>query len=226
MATNNHARIGSRFFAIVLLGLLTEVAVAADTDTGTGGRQDDAPSNVSTAPSSSQTSPSGDAASETAAKNTEDIDTRITVRPHHPGDKPGKVGEVKAKFSLSGVKNPHRRVFSASGANKQTVRNAVSIAVGQRELLDRRPGEHPFVMPAPHLPAGAVGVVGNTTAGIAKTDSGLVRQIIVPPSASQTSLNRGISGTTARHRGISPASIGGPARTTAGLDGTTIRPTH
>jgi len=223
MPTNNHARIGYWVFAAVLFGLVTQGAFADDIEAG--GNHGNTTSNASAAPGGSQVPSSEATVSETTTKNTDDIDTRITVQPHHPGNRPGKVGEVKAKFSLPGVKNPHRRVFSASGANKQTVRNAVSIAVGQRELLDRHPGEHPFMMPAPHLPAGAVGVVGNTTVGIAKTDSGLVRQIIVPPSASQTSLNRGISGTTARHR-ISSAGIGGPARTATGLDGTTIRPPH
>jgi hypothetical protein len=224
---NNHATIGSWFFAIMLLGLATEVTFAEDTEAG--GRQgnvtSNAPSNVSAAPGGSQVPPSGDVASETAAKNTEDIDTRITVQSRHAGSKPAKAGEVTVKFSLSGVKNLHRRVFSASGASNRMVRNAVSVPVNQHDLLDRHAGEHSLTtVPAQHIPAGAVGVVGNTAVGIGKPDSGLVHQIIVPPSASPTILNRGISGTTARHRGVGSTGIGGPGRTATGLDGTTFRP--
>ena len=224
MTAGNHARVGSRVFAIIWLGLLTQVAFAEDS--GAGGRQGGATSNVSAAPSGSQTLPAGNAVSETAAKNTDAIDTRISVQTRRPGNKSGKAGEVTAKFSLPGVKNPHRRVFSASGASNRTVRNAVSVPVNQHDLSDRQVGAHPLIVPAQHLPAGQIGVVGSTALGIAKSDSGVVRQIIVPPRASPTTPNRGIGGTTAMHRGVSAVSIGGPARTATGLDGATIRPAH
>jgi hypothetical protein len=224
MPTNNHARIGYWVFAAVLFGLVTQGAFADDIEAG--GNHGKTTSNASAAPGGSQAPSSEATVSETTTKNTDDIDTRITVQPRGAGTKPGKVGETKAKFSLSGVKNPHRRVFSASRANKQTVRNAVSVPISQHELLDRHGGEHSFTAPTQHFPAATTGVVANTTVGVAKSDSGLVHQIIVPPSASPTILNRGISGTTARHRGFSSANIGGPARTATGLNGTTIRPAH
>jgi hypothetical protein len=225
MFANSHARIGSRFFAIVLLGLLPQIAFAEDTEAG--GHQGNATSNAAAAPNGSRASSSEDAVSESAAKNTDDIDTRISVQPRHTGNKPGKAGEAKVKFNLSGVKNPHRRVFSASRANKQAVRNAVSVPITPHEVFDRQGSEHAFIAPTQHLPAATIGAIGNTTIGIAKTESGLVHQMIVPPSASPTVLNRNLNGTSAGHRGITSAGIGGPARTaTTGLNGTTIRPPH
>jgi hypothetical protein len=221
MFANSHARIGSRFFAIVLLGLLPQMAFAEDT--AAGGHQGNATSNAAGAPSGSGASFS----EESAAKNTDDIDTRISVQPRHTGNKPGKAGEAKVKFNLSGVKNPHRRVFSASRANKQAVRNAVSVPISQHEMLERQGSEHAFTAPTQHLPAATIGAIGNTTIGIAKTESGLAHHVIVPPSASPTMLNRNLNGTSASHRGVTSAGIGGPARTaTTGLNGTTIRPPH
>lgn len=226
MFESDHTKIGSRFLAIMLLGLLTQAAFAEDTEAG--GHQGNASSNVSAAPSGSQAPASEGAASETAPKNAEDIDTRITVQPRHTGNKPGTAAGAKVKFSLSGVKNPHRRVFSASRTNKQPVRNAVSVPIGSHEMLDRQGGEHAFTVPAQHVPAATIGAIGNTTVGIAKTKSGLAHQMIVPPSASPTTLNRNLNGSNAGHRGVTVAAgIGGPARTAAtGLNGTTIRPPH
>ncbi len=225
MFANSHARIGSRFFAIMLLILLPQISFAEDT--AAGGHEGSATSDAAAAPSGSEASSSADAVSESAAKNADDIDTRISVQPRHTGNKPGKAGEAKVKFNLSGVKNPHRRVFSASRANKQAVRNAVSVPISQHEMLDRPGSEHPFTAPTQHLPAATIGAIGNTTIGVVKTESGLAHHMIVPPSASPTILNRNLNGTSASHRGVTSAGIGGPARTaTTGLNGTTIRPPH
>lgn len=88
----------------------------------------------------------------------------------------------------------------------------------------KRAGEHPLSASMSHPPASAIGVVGHTALGMAKSDSGLVHQFVVPPSASPTMLNRGISGTNTSHRGVSSAGIGGPAKTVVGINGTAIRP--
>ena len=230
MLTNNHSRVGNSLFAVMLLGLLTQAAFAEDTDAGR--HEGNSTSNLSAAPSappsSAQTSSGENAASESTAKSADDIDTRISVQPRRTGTKPGKVGEARAKLSLPAVKNPHRRVFSASAASRQTVRNAVSVPVSQQELLERHAGEHPFAASTPHISAGAIGVVGNAGVGVAKPGAGLIRQTSLPPSPGVGSpmLNRGISGTSVGHRGVNPSGLGGPAKTAAGINGTTIRPTH
>ena len=222
MFANKDAGIGCRVFAIVLLGLLPQVAFAEDA--GSGGHRGDASSNVSAAPNGAQAPSSENAVSESAVKNTDDIDLRITVQPRHTGSKPAKAGAANVKFSLAGVKNPHRRVFSASRAYQQTQRNAVSVPISQHELLlDRRAGEHSLTLPTTHLPAATI---GNTTLGIVKSGAGIGHQIIVPPSASPTVLSRGISGTNAGRRSVNSVNIGGPARTAVGLNGTLMRPTH
>jgi len=183
-------------------------------------------SDSSVGPSGSQPPVSGDAVSG-VGPNANDIDTRITVQPHRrPGAKADTVGQAKAKFTLPTVKNPHRRVFSASGASNRTVRNTVSVPISQQELLERRAGEHPLSASTPHPTAGAIGVVGHTALGMAKSESGFVRQITVPRTASPIIVNRGISGTSAGRRGVSSAVIGGPAKTVAGINGTVIRPAH
>ncbi len=226
------------------LGLLTQAAFAADADASKHGgnptsnlsaapsaAQSSTPSaSQSAAPSPAQTSSGENAASESAAKSADDIDTRISVQSRRTGTKPGKVGEAKLTLSLPTVKNPHRRVFSASAASRQTVRNALSVPVSRQELLERHAGEHPFAASTPHISAGTIGVVGNTGVGVAKSDAGLIRQSSLPPSASPGGgsplLNRGISGTSVSHRGVNPSSLGGPARTATGINGTTIRPAH
>jgi hypothetical protein len=228
MPTSNHSRVGFWLFAMMLLGLLTQAAFADDADAGR--HEGDPSSKLSAAPSSAQTSSSENAASESATKSADDIDTRISVQTRRTSAKPGKVGEAKAKLSLPGVKNPHRRVFSASAVSRQTVRNAVGVPISQQELLERHAGEHPFAASTPHIPAGAIGVVGNTGVGVAKPDVGLIRQTSLPPSTSpgvnSPVVNRGISGTSMSHRGVGPSGLGGPAKTAAGINGTMIRPTH
>ena len=230
MLTDNHSRVGNSLFAVMLLGLLTQAAFAEDTDAGR--HEGNSTSNLSAAPSappnSAQTSSGENAASESTAKSADDIDTRISVQPRRTGTKPGKVGEARAKLSLPAVKYPHRRVFSASAASRQTVRNAVSVPVSQQELLERHAGEHPFAASTPHISAGAIGVVGNAGVGVAKPGAGLIRQTSLPPSPGVGSpmLNRGISGTSVGHRGVNPSGLGGPAKTAAGINGTTVRPTH
>jgi len=216
----------------MLLGLLGQAALAHAADAGKHKRSPAA--NLSVAPSNAAPSnsheSSEDKAPAAAAKGTEDIDTRISVQPHRAGTKSGKPGEAKTKLSLPGVKNPHRRVFSPVLASRRTVRNAVSVPVSQQELLERHAREHPFAASTPHIPAGAIGVLGNTGVGVAKPDAGLIRQTSSPPSASpgvnSAVVNRGISGTSMSHRGVSPSGLGGPAKTAAGINGTTIRPTH
>src|SRR5271170_4410297 len=138
MPTSNHSRVGFWLFAMMLLGLLTQAAFADDADAGR--HEGDPSSKLSAAPTSAQTSSSENAASESATKSADDIDTRISVQPRRTGTKPGKVGEARAKLSLPGVRNPHRRVFSASTVSRQTVRNAVSVPVSQQELLERHAG--------------------------------------------------------------------------------------
>jgi hypothetical protein len=86
-------------------------------------------------------------------------------------------------------------------------------------------------LPAPHLPTGpTMGVAGNGGYnGVVKPDTmptlhplgSLNTNSHVP-----TTLNRGVNGTSVARHGLVQAGIGGPAKTSAGLSGTTIRPVH
>ncbi len=241
MSTENRLRISACVLATVLLGALPTVQAVYAEEAGSGTRDSGASnsgtrdsaihggskgSDSSVGPSGSQPRGSGDAVSG-VSPNADDIDTRITVQPHRrPGAKVDTVGQAKGKFTVPTVKNPHRRVFSASGASNRTVRNTVSVPISPQELLERRAGEHPLSASVPHPPAGAIGMVGHTALGTAKSETGFGRQITVPRTASPIIVNRGISGTSAGHRGVSSAVIGGPAKTVAGINGTVIRPTH
>lgn len=222
---NNHSRLSTWFLATVLLGLLTQAAVARDADAGK--HEGNPTSNLSAAPNNSHES-GGDAASESAAKSVDDIDTRISVQPRRMSTKPGNAAGAKIKLSLPGVKNPHRRVFSAAVASR-AVRNAVSVPVSQHELLQLHASEHPFAATTSRIPAGGIGVVGNS--GIGKPDAASVRQTSLPPLSAGRGVglpivNRGINGTSMSHRGVSPSGLGGSAKTAAGINGTTIRPAH
>lgn len=159
-------------------------------------------------------------------KNSDPIDTRITVQPHRPGGKSGKAAEAKAKAESPALKNPHRRTFLASRTSDRTVRNAVGAPLAQHENTGRL-GEHhnfPNVVPSPAAKSAVA-------TAVAKPNSGLVRPSVLQLNASPTvtpiSSNRGaVNGSNLGHPGSGPARIGGPAKTVVGISGTAIQSPH
>ena len=227
MTKGNGMRIKSCLLAAVCLGfaLAHAPAFAADSDSA---KQDAGKiSNQPAERSVSQTSSSGgDGAGAADTKTGDDIDLRITVQPHRPAPKGNKAAETKPKFTIPGVKNAHRRVFSASLAVNRAARNAINAPlVGSQ--IDLRHGSEQTTI---HGPAGT-NIGAAPALGLARTEPVIrppiaqphVTTIVVPNTANHAS----ISGTGIGHRTAnSPAGLGGPAKTLAGINGTSVRPAH
>ena len=107
------------------------------------------------------------------------------------------------------------------------VRNAIGVAVGPHDNIAHRDGHvAPLVV---RSPVGTAGVSASASGGIA-TASGIPETnkfshpmappgVVPPPRGT-------ISGTGLVQRGSGPAQIGGPAKSFAGINGTSIRPKH
>ena len=231
MATMSGLKIGSCLLAIALFaGLMMRAGFAEEP--GSGARDDRKASNPSAAPNGSQPPSSEDAASGSSGKNSDPIDTSMSVPPRRLGAKPGKVGEAKGKVELPAVRNLHRRTFSASRASNQTVRNAIGAPVAQRESAERLGSEHVGLPIPPHVPAaGTIGTVGNAIGDLARREGNLDRpnslRLNATPIVRPTVWSRAaINGTNLNRRGVGASSVGGPAKTVAGINGTMVRPAH
>lgn len=181
-------------------------------------------------------SPDASAAEKNAAPasgeaNTEHIDTRITVQPHEPSNKSGKMGSTTNPIQPLKLVNPHRRTFSPSRAAHRMLPNALEAPNGRRLSLPQAEHfESSGVRPPPAI--GTAAGVGNASIGLAKPGSNFGREPmfrstrIAPLGAGAQTLNRGgIGGVSSSHHAIgsTTAGIGGPARTVGGINGTSIR---
>jgi len=113
-----------------------------------------------------------------------------------------------------------------SKASHQTARNAVSAPVPQRAGTEHPGGEHAIVLSAPHFGEGSIGGTGAHT-GLVKLEPAPVFPGSPNTNAhASTTLNRGINGTSVSHHGPVQAGIGGPSKTSGGLNGSTVRTVH
>ena len=168
--------------------------------------------------------------------NTEDIDTRITVQPHGPVGKSGKLGEKANPVQPLKLINPHRRTFSPSRAANRISPNASGIQNGQRQILQHGAGEHFESNGVRVIPnAGIANGVGNANINLAKPGGSLVREPIfrsstIPPLGVGAGSHSGVSigGPTSIHHavGARTVGIGGPAHMVNGINGTSIRESH
>lgn len=231
MSMENGLKVGACLLAIVLFGALPMQGAFAE-EAGSGVADKSKASPPSTESNSSQPASGEDATSGTGGKNSNPIDTRLGVQPHRPAAKPGKVGDAKTKFELPAVRNPHRRTFLASRPANRTVRNAVGAPVApQHESAERLGGEHVVSPVLPHNPAAATTIAIGSAAGLAKNAAPLEHPTNLQPNANQigglAALNRAtIGATSVSHRGVGPSSLGGPAKTVAGINGSTVRSPH
>jgi hypothetical protein len=210
-------RIGVYLLAVALFGALPVPAAFAEDADGTHNNGSGA--NPSAATGGSQAPSGEDAISASGGREPDDIDTRITVQPHRVNGKPDKATDLKAKPNAPAVKNLHRRTFSASRASTATVRNAISTPITSPQGVERQEGAHLY---APSISHGAAaGTSARPEVGIVRPN--VSQQFANPPAP--TFLNRGVGGTSVSRRG-GPSGIGGPAKTTVGINGSTIRPAH
>lgn len=157
-----------------------------------------------------------------SGKDLNGIDTRISVQPRRLGRR-DVVREGNSNVRLLTSRYPARRL-SAHSVSGRVTRDAIGVPVARQEGLEQRNG--------PHLPA----VVPNATNGAISSGagSGLAKNPGTPGGPPLNALgrpaafNRGtISGTNHSRPGFgSPPGIGGPAKSTAGISGTGIRPKY
>jgi hypothetical protein len=183
-------------------------------------------------------SPAGEnAAPPSSGANGEDIDTRITVQPHGPVGKSGKLGEKTNPIQPIKLINAHRRTFSPSRSAGHVTPNVLGVTGGQHPNLQQGPSEHFESKGVGATTAiGTAAGVGSANIGFAKPANNLGRPPIFrstglsPLSAGTKTLIRGgIGGPSSNRHTVglgTAAGIGGPARTATGINGTSIRATH
>lgn len=164
-------------------------------------------------------------------KEFEGIDTRITMQSRRPGGRQDKVRDVKPQVRLLASSKLHQRKLAFPRTSDRALRNAIGLPVAGHGSVQLHDGEHhdfPALVQRPA--AGAVGIAGSATGGLAKAEGGLDRPTILHPGASLIvgpALNRGtINGTSLVRPGVGLPGVGGPAKVVAGISGTTIRPKH
>ncbi len=189
--------------------------------------RDDGGSTLSAKPDGPHPPAGGNAAaakpSVPGGKDSDAIDTRITVQPRRLGRR-GEEGHIKPLAPR--VFRPRR--LSADEGSGLVARDAIGLPVAPHDGL-KGVGPRHHVPALGHNPAGApTGFGANASGGLARTGGApghlpLNANQIARPAA----LNRGaINGTTIVRPGFGPPSVGGPAKPVAGISGTTIRPKH
>jgi hypothetical protein len=210
MRRTDWANIGLCLLAVVLL-VVTAPRVSFAEESGSAAHD-------GSRPPSGENAAGGAGKSEPENKDSDRIDTRITVQPPAPAVRRDEAKELKAKVRSWAASNLRPHGSSAPTPSGGVVRNAIGMPVARHKDLKRRDGERPGAQ----LPAAAAGVnpsVGVDRPHIQKPNTGP----IVSPAAS----GRGtINGTGLIRPGHAPSGVGGPAKATAGISGTTIRPKH
>lgn len=159
-----------------------------------------------------------------AGGNAEGIDTRITVPPRRSGGGRDKIAGPKAVKLVPPRNLLARRAAVPSGA-EPVVRNAVGAVVLRHAGFEQHNGERSLTV----VPSSISGTSNPAASAIGRpvkslgpserpTTSLIVRPVVVNRSA--------INGTNLIRAGSAPSGIGGPAKTVAGINGTTIRPPH
>ena len=107
------------------------------------------------------------------------------------------------------------------------MRNAIGVAVGPHDNIAHRDSHvAPLVV---RSPVGTAGVGASANGGIARAsgipETNKFAHPMAPPGVVPPPRGT-ISGTGLVQRGSGPAQIGGPAKSFAGINGTSIRPKH
>jgi hypothetical protein len=154
------------------------------------------------------------------------IDTRTSVEP--PPGLQARRDDAKSPKALlrsltHGNVQTHRRLETQPSG--PVVRNAIGVTVGPHDNIAHRDGHVPPVIV--RGPVGATGVSTSASGGIAKPTGVPEIGRLSPPASTPGAItpHRGtISGTGLVHPGSGPSQIGGPAKSVATINGTTIKP--
>ena len=241
MATNHYLTI-SFCLAVALFGdLLNTASVAEEAGAGNGASERGAMSGSGTAArnppnAGAQSAPAagGDAVKSSTGDgapkegsvggNTEGIDVRITVTARRSGAGRDKIAGSKT-VKLVAPRNLLARRVGVPIGTQPVVRNAVGAVVLRREGFEQHNDGRSLVV-APSSISGTSNPAGSTIGKITKPPGSFERpttSVIVRPVV----VNRGaINGTNLIRPGSAPSGIGGPAKTVAGINGTTIKSRH
>jgi hypothetical protein len=172
-------------------------------------------------------------AAESRARDVNAIDARITVPPRRTSKNPDRIRALKTLTVITPRGAPFRR-STASRMVDHSARNAIGMPV-----IRHSGGENNHAVSTPA--AAVAGVDQGVAHGLVKFDGGTERAGTERPnivslgigwqntsaSANPIAANRGvIDGTKLVRPGFGPSTIGGPAKTVASINGTTIRPRH
>jgi hypothetical protein len=151
------------------------------------------------------------------------------------GDRPGKAHEPKRLITGSGPQNNsehHRRAIANA---RHIERNAVGLLTERHERVPEPTrdviGSRSVTLVSAPAPGSAAASQGVSTAAVKEDDSvarpDVVRTNIAPQAGVPSLVSHGaINGTTLIRPAHAPAVIGGPAKTVASINGTTIRLRH
>ncbi len=213
-------RIVVRLLAIALIGTWMSFACLAEEAARDGGG-----STLPANPDGSRPPAREDAAG--GGKDFDAIDTSITVQPRRLGKRDElREGDTKPRPFARHIFRPRRSAHESPGG---TTRDAIASPVVRHDGMEQGSGQRRDLPALRHDPATApTGIGANASSDVAKPGGAFGHTLsnakqIVRPAA----LNRGaINGTSLARRGLGSSSIGGPAKPIAGINGTTIRPTH
>jgi len=156
------------------------------------------------------------------------IDTRISVQPRRLGRR-DEVRQGNTKLTPPASRILHPRRLSAHDASSRVTRDAIGVPVVRHDGTEQGDGQRHDLPALVHNPAAATtGFSAGASGGLARTGRAFGRPTsninsVVRPAV----LNRGaINGTTLTRPGIGPSGVGGPAKSVAGISGTTVRPKH
>jgi hypothetical protein len=222
------------FFAGVVLTQPSfgEEAGAASGSTkgaGSAGDKGGAPPSRNGDTKSNNAQPSGDSVSGAKDSNSsvhggDAPSTSEVSEPSRRVEKPDKKGLPSTAASS---RNPHRRTFHPSQVVTVPARNSIGASLPQSESVIRGTNVHPnntlTGRPVGGSPVGGSGGANRST----RFESPPVRPAAISvPAAKPSAPSRGaISGTNVRRPGTASA-LGGPAKVTAGISGTGIRPKY
>jgi hypothetical protein len=157
------------------------------------------------------------------------IDTRITVLPRRPDRKSDTVRDAKTKFKFGVRASAHVRAPLQSGASASAPRNAIGLPIAQHGDVQRRNGEPPGLSEQIAKPSELKNSQGRV--GLSQIEPGPnhfnpARSTTGPGMPPATAKGGKINGTGFIRSGTTPFGIGGPAKTVAGINGTTITSKH
>lgn len=153
------------------------------------------------------------------------IDTRNTVESRRLGGQ-GAVREGNAKLlrrSASRLGLPRR--WSAHERVHEVTRDAIGLPVAHHDGTEQEHGQrHDLPALVHNLSPATTGYGTNRSGSVAKTSGTFGHSPNANPVVRPAGLNRGtINGTNFARPGSGPSGIGGPAKSLAGISGTTIR---